>query len=160
CVVIVPIASHVEPECDRGLSELEKRGYVVRRTGCHVAIDFGRSMMASRALDDGFDDLMWIDADIGFDASHVEALRAHDRTFACAIYPKRGTPELACHVKPGTTELVFGEEGGLVEILYAGMGFCLIRREALEAVRDHEKLPACGEEFGAPFHPYFLPMVV
>jgi hypothetical protein len=159
-VVIVPVAQHIEPECERGLAALERRGVTVRRTGCHVAIDCGRSIMASQAIADGFDDLMWIDADVGFDEGHVEALRAHDEPFVCAIYPKRGLPELACCVVPGTPELVFGEQGGLVEILYAGMGFCLIRREVFDDVRTKEKLALCGKRQDTPFHPYFLPMIV
>lgn len=157
-VVLVPVATMIEPECERGLQALEARGVTVRRVGCHVAIDLGRSTMASEALADGFDDLMWIDADVGFDPGHVDALRAHDRPFTCAIYPKRGRPELACHVKPGTSELVFGEHGGLTELLYTGMGFCLIRREVFEDVRRTEALPLCNK--AKPFVPYFLPMVV
>lgn len=47
CVVIVPIAAHTEPECERGLEELERRGYTVRRRACHVAIDMGRSQRKS-----------------------------------------------------------------------------------------------------------------
>lgn len=158
CVVIVPVASHTEPECERGLVELERRGYVVRRRSCHVAIDMGRSQMASEALADGFDEQMWIDADIGFDPDDVDRLRAHDRSFVCGIYAKRGTPELACNTLPGTTELVFGEAGGLVELRYVGLGFCLVRRAVFEAIATKHALPTCGTHTRAPFKPYFLPM--
>jgi hypothetical protein len=159
CVVIVPIATHTELECERGLEELERRGYTVWRRACHVAIDMGRSQLASDALAGGFDELMWIDADIGFSADDVERLRAHEQSFVCGIYAKRGPAELACHAKPGTTELVFGETGGLVELSHVGMGFCLIRREVFDDVATKHALAVCGKRTKGPFVPYFLPMI-
>ncbi len=160
CVVIVPVAAHTEPDCERGLAELERRGYTVRRRACHVAIDMGRSQMASEALTEGFDEQMWIDADIGFSADDVDRLREHRESFVCGVYPKRGTPELACHAKAGTKELVFGETGGLVEMTYVGMGFCLIRREVFEDTRTKHALPTCGMRTNKPFFPYFQPLVI
>jgi hypothetical protein len=159
CVVIVPIAAHVERECERGLVELEKRGMTVWRRPCHAAIDLGRSQFASEALAAGFEELMWIDSDIGFSADDIDRLRAHDHSIMCGIYPKRSLAELACHAKPGTTEIMFGEMGGVIELLYMGMGFSLIRREAFEAVQKTEALPTCETGSGVGFVPYFLPMV-
>jgi hypothetical protein len=160
CVAIVPLATHIEPECERGLLELEKRGVTVWRRQCHAAIDLGRSQLASEAHAAGFDEQMWIDSDIGFSADDVDRLRAHDASFVCAIYPKRGLAELACHAKPGTTEILFGELGGHAEMLYVGMGFCLIRRAVFDGVKEHEALPTCKTGTGVAFDPYFLPMTV
>jgi len=160
CAVIVPVATHTEPDCERGLQELERRGYHVRRRACHVAIDMGRSQMASEALADGYDEQMWIDSDIGFSADDVDRLRQHTESFVCGIYAKRGTAELACHAKSGTTELIFGEQGGLVEMNHVGMGFCLIRREVFDDMREKHALPTCGKSSKVPFVPYFLPMIV
>lgn len=160
CVVLVPVGAAIEPECERGLAELEKRGLEVRRRSVHGAVDLGRSILASAALADGFDELMWIDSDIGFSADDVERLRAADATFTCALYPKRGIPELACHAKAGTKELVFGPHGGLVEMRYVGFGFCLVRREVFEAIERSEKLPTCSRKGPQPFVPYFQPLVI
>ncbi len=160
CVVIVPVAAHTEPECERGLVGLEERGYVVRRKPCHVAIDLGRSQMASEALADGFEELMWIDADIGFDPADVDRLREHGASFVCGIYPKRGTPELACRSLPETKEFVFGPTGGLTPLLYCGFGFCLVRKEVFEDVRVKEGLPTCGVKTPKPFVPWFMPFVI
>jgi len=159
CVVLVPVGSHTEPECERGLAGLEARGYVVRRKPCHVAIDLGRSQLASEALADGFEEIMWIDADIGFDPADVDLLREHEESFVCGIYPKRGTPELACRALPETTEIVFGKAGGKTPLLYCGFGFCLVRREVFEDVREKEKLPLCSPRSAKPFVPYFMPFV-
>ena len=160
CVVIVPIGSHIERECEAGLAELEKRGMTIWRRPVHAAIDLGRSQLASEALREGFDETMWIDSDVGFKADDIDRLRAHDHSIVCGIYPKRSLPELACHAKPGTTEIMFGDMGGVIELLYMGMGFSLIRREAFEAVEKSEALPTCETATGATFVPYFLPMVI
>src|SRR5215813_4903128 len=90
CVVLVPVGSYVEPDCDRALSQLEARGYVVRRVYGYAAIDQARSQMATDALAEGFDELMWIDADIGFDPDSVDRLRDHGLPISCGIYPKKG----------------------------------------------------------------------
>jgi hypothetical protein len=63
-------------------------------------------------------------------------------------------------VLPGTKEVVFGQQGGLIEVLYAGTGFMLVRREVYEAIREKLQLPLCNERFGGPtLTPYFLPMI-
>jgi hypothetical protein len=77
CVVLVPVGQSVEPWCEEGLRELEKRGYEVRRVRGFSAIDVGRSQMATDALAAGFEELMWIDSDIAFSVDDVEKLRRH-----------------------------------------------------------------------------------
>lgn len=77
CVVLVPAFSHIEPVCETALRELESRGYVVRRAFGYAAIDYGRSVMATAALNDGFEQLMWIDADMSFNPDFVDQLRRH-----------------------------------------------------------------------------------
>lgn len=158
CVVLVPVGHHVEPDCEDGLRALEARGYEVRRVRGYAAIDQARSQMASDALADGFDDLLWIDADIGFDPDDVERLRATEPAVVGGIYPKKNTRALACHLLDGTTDLHFGRSGGLLEIRYAPTGFLLTRRAVYD--RLAEQLPLCNRRFGMPMRPYFLPMVV
>jgi hypothetical protein len=158
-LVLVPVGRAIEPECERGLSELTKRGYKVRAFPSTAALDVARSVAASQALADGMDDLVWIDSDIGFDADDLDRLCEHEASFTCALYPKRGAAELACHVLPGTAELLFGEHGGLTEVLYAGMGFCRIRREVFADIREKQSLPECRLGDKELFHPYFMPMM-
>lgn len=160
CVVLVAVGGHVEPDCARGLAELEVRGYTVRREYGYAAIDQARSQMASDALADGFDELMWIDSDVGFDADAVARLRRHDLPVVCGIYPKKNVRALSCHLLPGTRRVHFGEGGGLLEILYAATGFLLTRREVYERVAAHEALPVCNQRFDRPTVPYFLPLVI
>lgn len=159
-MILVPVGSHVEPACEVGLRELESRGFEVRRVRGYSAIDQGRCQMASDASADGFDATFWIDADIGFTADDVERLLAHDVPIVAATYPQKGRRALTCHVLPGTEQLVFGEQGGLLEVLYVGTGFLLVRREVYETMGQQLELPVCNERFpGRPLVPYFLPML-
>jgi hypothetical protein len=159
-VVLVPVAGRIEPECERALAALAKNGCEIRRMSGHSAIDVARSLMANQALADGFDELMWIDADVAFPPDAIDRLRRHDLPIVCGIYPKKLQRELACHLLPETKELVFGERGGLVEIRYAATGFLYTRREVFSAIREKLSLPLCNERFGQGFHPYFLPMLL
>jgi hypothetical protein len=160
CIVIVPVRTHVEEECARGLAELQNRGYRVQQVIGQTAVDYARSKMASDALDAGFEEIMWIDSDIGFTADDVEMLRRHRLPVVSGIYPQKGQRSLASHLLPQTRELLFGIGGGLTEIRYAAGGFLLTQRRVYEAVREHEQLPSCNERFGGAFTPYFWPMVI
>lgn len=160
CVVLVPYAGHIEIECERSLGRLEDEGYIVRRVPSGAGIDLQRSQMATDALEDGFEELFWIDSDIAFDPADVDKLRAHDRPLTCGIYSKKGARELACFVHPGTEEIVFGKPGGLMPVRYAGMGFVHTRREIYEAIREVCQLPVCNRRFKRPVVPYFLPTLL
>lgn len=158
--MLVPASSSVEPECEQALSVLSERGYAVRHLRGNAAIDQARNLLATRALSGGFEELLWIDSDIGFDPDDVERLRAHDLPLVCGLYPKKGEQAVACHVLPGTDEIVFGKKGGLVEILYAGTGFLLTRREVYGRIEEACALPRCNARFAEAVIPYFLPMIV
>src|SRR5262245_14013255 len=123
CVILVPTFCTPVGKCDEGLRELEKRGYPIRRARGFSAIDQGRNQMASDALNDGFAETLWIDTDIGFNADSVEQLRSHGLPITCGLYPQPGARSLACQLLPGTQRVVFGEGGGLMEIMYAAAGF-------------------------------------
>ena len=162
CVILVPVAGMIEPGCELALGELERRGYAVRRSFGYSAIDFGRSVMASEALRDGYQEVMWIDSDINFHPDDVDKLRAHQVPIVCGIYPKKNGKAFACSFNRADENynVTFGPEGGLCEINYAGFGFVHTRRQLYETVIAQLKLPQCNERFGAPIYPFFLPMLV
>ncbi|MFQ6396928.1 hypothetical protein ACLMAJ_26145 [Nocardia sp. KC 131] len=140
------------------MADLERLGYPVWRIyGCS-AIDQARSQIATDALAQGFEELMWIDADVRFHPEAVGMLRSHDLPVVCGIYPKKRSRELVCSLLPGTNQIIFGEGGGTLEIQYAAAGFLLTKRSVYEKIG--EELPVCNEQFGRPNVPYFLPMVV
>jgi hypothetical protein len=86
CVILVPVGHHIEPACDAALRELERRGYTVRRIHGYSAIDQARNQMATDALRDGFQEILWIDADITFSPEAVDHLRSHGQPVICGIY--------------------------------------------------------------------------
>lgn len=159
CAVLVPVFGAIEPKCDAALEELSRRGYQVRRVRGYSQIDLARGQMATAALDDGFDETLWIDADIAFKPDDVETLRGHGLPLSCAIYVKKAARALACHAMPGTEEIVFGKQGGLLEILYAATGFLLARRQVYEDIQRRLELPRCNARFGGAVVPYFLPLI-
>jgi hypothetical protein len=158
-VILVPFSGSIQRECEDGLKELERRGYQVRRVGGYAAIDQGRNQIATDALRDGFEETLWIDADVGFHPDAVQRLRSHPHPILCGVYPQKGKKALACHVMPGAAAITFGQGGGLAEVLYAGAGFLLVRREVYLAVQRKLKLPMCNERFGRPMIPFFYPLI-
>jgi hypothetical protein len=159
CKVLVPVGGMIDSHCEQALHGLERRGYVVHRVQGFSAIDFGRCCLASEALNEGYEELMWIDSDVVFNPDDVDKLRAHQQPLVCGIYAKKSKPEFACAFLPGTPRLTFGKEGGLHEIRYAGFGFVLTRREVFETIRTRLALPLCNTRFGQGIYPYFLPMI-
>jgi len=100
-VVLEPVVSPIEPACEDALCELERRGYPVWRVRGYAAIDAARNQMANDALAQGFDELMWIDADIVFDPDDVDVLREHNLLLVCGLYsiPRRAfanSPAISC----------------------------------------------------------------
>ena len=88
CVVLVPYTGSIEPECEDGLKELERRGYPVRRVRGFAAVDQARNQLATDAMIDGFEETLWIDSDIGFHPDAVDRLRSHQQPIVCGIYPQ------------------------------------------------------------------------
>lgn len=158
-IVLVPVAHHIEPACDQALRRLEACGYTVRRVFGQAAIDQARSQMATDALTEGFEELMWIDADIGFEPEALDRLRSYNLPVVCGLYAKKGQRALACYVLPGTKQFTFGEGGGLVEILYGATGFLLVRKQAFLELQSRMDLPICNTWAQQATVPYFLPMI-
>ena len=108
----MPVGGAIDPACDDALRELERRGHPVWRVRGYSAVDAARNQMATDALAQGFDELMWIDADIVFHPDDVERLRTHNLPFTCGLYPKKGPRQFACEFLPGTPSVRFGKNGG------------------------------------------------
>jgi hypothetical protein len=76
------------------------------------------------------------------------------------IYAKRGACAIAGHVLPGTEKIVFGKKGGMQELLYAGTGFLLTRRQVYLDIEKTEQLVTVNKRWGKGYVPYFMPMIV
>lgn len=159
CVVLVPTYGGIDRECEAGLTELERRGYVVRRVGGFSQIDLGRSQMATDAIRDGFEETMWIDSDIGFDPDDVDRLRRHGVPIVAGVYPVKNQRRLAVHVGERTEPFRFGTSGGLETVQYVATGFLLVQSVVYDAVKSDSRLVDCFHGGDSALTPYFLPMI-
>jgi len=160
CVILVPVGHHIEPACEEGLRSLESRGYPVRRVRGFSAIDQGRNQIATDAIRDGFEELMWIDSDIAFEPEAVDRLRSLGLPIACGVYLKKKARSFACNFPAGTESVPFGEGGRMIEVSHAGAGFLHTRREVYQTIKERLGLPTCNERAGPAMIPFFQPMVV
>ena len=161
CIVMVPTTTGLPlPECEERLRVLERRGYPVWRARGFAYLDTALSKLATDALAQGFDDLLWIGPDIVFDPDAVDALRASDQPIVGGLYPQPTEGRYAVELPKGTGLIRFGPAGGLVELRYSGFGFMLTRRSVYESIRAQLKLPICNERAGIPLVPYFASLIV
>jgi hypothetical protein len=114
-----------------------------------------RNDLANAFLERGHDYLMFIDADIGFNAEAVLTLLAADRDVACGIYPKKevdwariekaakdGKNGLQDYAGSFVFNMIGGEHAetdpeGMIEVRHAGTGFMLIKRGVFEHLKPH-----------------------
>jgi hypothetical protein len=158
-VILVPVAHHIEPAVDDALRKLESFGYTVWRKYGWSAIDQGRCAMAQEALDQGFEHLFWIDADVVFWPYDVEKIIKHGLEFVSAPYSVKGWPVLTTEFKDKQIKL--GEEGGLYEVNYSATGFMYTHRSVYEKIAKElkmEKVKIWGGQYNV--YPYFYPLLV
>lgn len=157
-IAICPYHSFIEPACERSLRSLEAQGWAVWRRSGSAAIDRERSRLATAALDEGHEAILWVDSDQEFEPNSAERLDEHAVPFASALIARRGTRDFACVFQSETDLIGVGTAGGLLPVQYVGAGFALVRRAAFEAVQKHFALPRVADSGGA-IVPYYLPMV-
>lgn len=126
-----------------------------------------RNAMAYDFLRSGATHLMFIDADIGFDANDIVKMVDADKDIICGLYPKKeinwklvemgvqkGVPLDQLHLWTGAfvVNLVGGAEtqntdiNTPMEIENGGTGFMLIKRSVFEALKD--KVPTYTNDVG------------
>ena len=160
-IVLVPHLNGIEWECEQGLRRLEQAGIKVWRRGGSSAIDMARNVMVSDALHDGYESLMFIDADLGFDPADVLRLLARPEPAICGVYAKKGNRALAGHFAPGVVEVLFGPDApGLYPVEYAATGFLRIKATLLRRLIAELDLPLCNTKWGRGVRPFFLPLIV
>lgn len=114
-----------------------------------------RNELARVFLDSPHDYLMFIDADIGFDAGAVAQLLLADKDIACGIYPKKevnwdsvkraalaGRDDLEDYAGAFVFNMVGDQhaetdESGCIEVRHGGTGFMLIKRGVFEHLKPH-----------------------
>ncbi len=160
-VILVPYLGGIDPGCEEGLHELEAAGVrVVRRSGSSQ-IDVARNTMASDALHEGFETILFIDADVGFEL--VDALRilARPEPVVAGVYPKKGDRALTSQFEAGVEEVLFGPTAkGPYPLRYAATGFLRIKAHVLRQMIAELGLPLCNARWGRGIWPFFMPLFV
>jgi len=161
-IILVLAGGQIEPECETSLKELERAGNLVHRVKGDTDLTRGRSQMATDALAEGFEELIWIDSDIQFSPESVDRLSSHNLPYVGGLYPikEQGRRRWPCKPLPGDNELVFGEEGGLKQLTYLTTGFLLTHREVYLSVQEKFALPRCASVSRHGLVPYFQQMVI
>jgi glycosyltransferase involved in cell wall biosynthesis len=160
-VVLVPHLNGIDWECEQGLRRLEEEGVKVVRRGGSSAIDIARNDLASNALHDGFESLIFIDADVGFDPLDVFRLLARPEPVVCGVYAKKGRRGLASQFAEGLTEVLLGADApGLYPVRYAATGFLRIKAATLRRMIAELELPLCNTKWGRGVWPFFMPIIV
>ncbi|MCV7331822.1 hypothetical protein [Mycobacterium cookii] len=117
-----------------------------------------RNQLTRQFLESEATHLMWIDADIGFNALDIVGMILADQDVVCGMYPMKaidwervaqavneGVPaaELKSHVGSFVVRPMEGADGsasansdGLVEVAAGGAGFMLVKRGVFEALSD------------------------
>lgn len=122
--------------------------------GNESLVQRARNILAARFLKSRFSHLLFIDADIGFDAKTALRLLDADKDIATAVYPKKAFNWAAVEEKlraggsKGEPVHMMGLDynlnvegpcdvsGGLIKVLDSATGFMLIRRGVLEHMAD------------------------
>jgi hypothetical protein len=160
CIILVPHRDAIDAACERSLRGLEALGYTVRRSDASAAIDRTRCEMATRALADGYEELLWVDSDISFEPEAVDRIRSHGLPFIGGLFAKRGVASFGCRFLPDMGEITLGDGGGPVEVRYIGTAFLLAHRRVYEDIARVFDLPTCNTASENPCVPFFLPMVI
>jgi len=112
-------------------------------------IDRARCVLVANFLNSGADDLVFIDADVGFEPDSLVRLCQATRPVVAGIYPKKMEPR-EWPVAP-LSEEVWSDRDGLVECTMVPTGFLRIHRsvfEALTVAHFHDRI---GGQIGAYF---------
>lgn len=148
-----------------------------------TGIDIGanRNKIVKRALNDGFEWVLFLDDDMVFEPGHLERLLAHNRHVVASLYVNRKPPHgvMAFNQNTWVPVTYYGAEGvrlwkavslegapatGLADIVAAGTGGMLISHEVFEKIKydtwfDHfqstDDLAFCQRVVEAGF-PLFL----
>jgi hypothetical protein len=127
-------------------------------TSSESLVPNARNVLTHQFLESNATHLMWIDSDIGFNATDIVSMLIADRDIVCGIYPKKevdwarvaeaaraGAPpeELRNHAGLFAIKLLddsadglAADPDGLLEIAAGGTGFMLIKRGVFDALSD------------------------
>lgn len=158
-LIAVPCMDMMNTQFVASLIALEKRDAEIVFVQNSLVYD-SRNELASRAIDNGFDRVLWLDSDMKFDPDTLERLHAdmdNGMEFVCGLYFKRKYPVTPCiykalyitkdgenRITPHADIFTDYPRDEVFRISACGFGMVLTSVDLLRRVR---------EKFGLPFSP-------
>ena len=156
-LIAVPTTDYLHAGFVKSLMDLSFR---LHRDGVahEIALEAGtlvylaRNRLANKAINEGFDRVLWLDSDMVFQPDIVDALEFCEKPFVCGAFQSRRPPYSSCVFKDiRLKSLERVKEYGLRPFQVDGCGFAcvLMKTEVLEAVsRKHGKCFTPMEDYG------------
>jgi hypothetical protein len=92
--------------------------------------------MAQQALEAGFEELLWIDADVAFWPDDVEKVRNLGKSIVAAAYPVKGWPTMTMEPLDKSVPIRFGPHPNLVALRYAATGFLYTQARVYRSIQN------------------------
>lgn len=100
-LIAIPSYDGMQPEFVRSLTDLEQK---LREDGvCYeikiitgTLVHIARDRLAKHAVNEGFDEVLWIDDDMVFDRHLYEDLKMCGRDMVCGLFVSRHFPYVSC----------------------------------------------------------------
>ena len=156
-LIAVPTTDYLHAGFVKSLMDLSFR---LHRDGVahEIALEAGtlvylaRNRLANKAINEGFDRVLWLDSDMVFQPDIVDTLEFCEKPFVCGAFQSRRPPYSSCVFKDiRLKSLERVKEYGLRPFKVDGCGFAcvLMKTEVLEAVaRAYGKCFTPTPEYG------------
>jgi hypothetical protein len=96
-----------------------------------------RNRLVQQFWDSGYEYMLCIDSDLGWPAQAVLAMLDQKKDFVCGVYPARGTQGKEFCFRPAKNpDDSIIQDRHLLKMEYIPSGFMLIRRSAIQKLRD------------------------
>lgn len=154
--VFIATPTYDEWLCMEYCSSLFETGVLLAGAGfgvCHAVfpgspfLDLARNTLVEKFLESEADDLLFIDADVGWDAKMVRRVLSYEQEIVGGLVPKRHASDEASYHQNALTGIMSPE--GLFQTLELPTAFMRIRRSAFAKLqKPYFKIGASAADFG------------
>ena len=142
-LIAVPTTDYLHAGFVKSLMDLSFR---LHRDGVahEIALEAGtlvylaRNRLANKAINEGFDRVLWLDSDMVFQPDIVDTLEFCEKPFVCGAFQSRRPPYSSCiftSLKPLERVKEYGLEA--FRVAACGMACVLVNTEVLKNVLNH-----------------------
>lgn len=157
--ILVPYSNRIEHNTDYELRRCEFNGIDVKRVPGYSAIDQARNRIIYDALQEGYEDFLWIDSDIDFKYEDVLKIKSRNVDLIGAAYSFKGYPQLTIQLFEDQEVTFDCDTGGIVEVQAVATGFMYTTAHLYNVMQKKLELELCNTSFDAPQIPFYHPNV-